>query len=77
MAEAGLRIKAFLYDYLLIVAYLVALSGIGAFLTLGPCVVPGHLHSISCMTSASLGENGLGLADARVRQQNSEVVGQC
>jgi uncharacterized RDD family membrane protein YckC len=36
MAEAGLRIKAFLYDYLLIVAYLIALSGIGAFLTLGP-----------------------------------------
>lgn len=36
MAGAGVRIKAFLYDYLLIVAYLIVLSGIGGFLTLGP-----------------------------------------
>ncbi|HKI84438.1 MAG TPA: RDD family protein [Candidatus Krumholzibacteria bacterium] len=36
IAMGAVRVKAFLYDYLLILAYLIVLSGIGTFLTLGP-----------------------------------------
>jgi len=36
IAKASHRVKAFLYDYLLIFAYLAAVSAVGSFLTLGP-----------------------------------------
>ena len=35
-AQTGLRIKAFMFDYLLILGYLVALGVVGLFLRLGP-----------------------------------------
>ena len=35
-AAAGVRIKAFAFDYLVIAAYLVLLVGLGSFLTFGP-----------------------------------------
>lgn len=36
IATGMIRVKAFLFDYLLILAYLVALSLVGTFLSFGP-----------------------------------------
>jgi hypothetical protein len=36
IATGGSRVKAFLYDYLLVFTYLAALSAVGSFLTFGP-----------------------------------------